>query len=134
MFIPNQDGTTGRDSDRNCFNDPKGCWTPSFGIVDVDWASQEWDDNIPADYAYLVVDNTGNREGAGKTEALDRNVRGMRVLFSPPTIEGTYHALGYSGENDPDFMYCVQNIESRPLYGGYRLSSCGLSGGSSGGP
>ena len=35
LFIPNQDGTTGTRTDTNCGNDPMGCWTPSFGVVDT---------------------------------------------------------------------------------------------------
>ena len=84
----------------------------------------------------------GNRQEGGMAQALDRVVRGMKVSFSNPGLEGTAHGLGYSGKDDPDFMYCVQDtLDSNVFFGpsslqpdGYVLDGCGLQGGSSGGP
>ena len=55
LFIPNQDQTSGSGTDSNCSNDPFGCWTTSFGVVDVNWTTRTFPDNIPWDYAYYVV-------------------------------------------------------------------------------
>lgn len=143
LFIPNQDDGGSDRTDFDCTNDEFGCWTPSFAVVDNEWANKSWPNNIPADYAYLVVSNLGNRQEGGIVQALDRVVRGMEVSFSNPELEGTSHALGYSGKDDPDFRYCVQDLadsniffgESSPIQpDGYVLDGCGLQGGSSGGP
>jgi hypothetical protein len=55
LFIPDQAGTTGTGTDRNCSNDPLGCWVPSLGVVDVNWTTRTFPDNIAWDYAYYVV-------------------------------------------------------------------------------
>ncbi|MFM8383105.1 MAG: hypothetical protein ACKOA6_14080, partial [Actinomycetota bacterium] len=84
MFIPNQDGTTGSGSDRDCSNDPLGCWTASFGVVDVNWSSRTWPNNIPWDYAYYVVDDTSGGNGT-----LDSAAGSLTVDFTTPDV-GTY--------------------------------------------
>jgi hypothetical protein len=43
------------------------------------------------------------------------------------------HALGYSYSEDPNFMYCAEDMTTQGA-ANWWLSSCGLSGGSSGGP
>ncbi|MEZ5448961.1 MAG: hypothetical protein R3E89_08145 [Thiolinea sp.] len=35
LFIPNQDATTGAGTDRDCSNDPLGCWVADFAVVDT---------------------------------------------------------------------------------------------------
>ncbi|MFM7127376.1 MAG: Ig-like domain-containing protein [Actinomycetota bacterium] len=128
MFIPNQDGTTGSGSDRDCSNDPLGCWTASFGVVDVNWSSRTWPNNIPWDYAYYVVDDTSGGNGT-----LDSAAGSLTVDFTTPDV-GTYtHALGYSYSDDPFFMYCAENLDIVDA-NNWWLGSCGLSGGASGGP
>lgn len=52
IFIPNQDGTTGGSTDRDCFNDPEGCWVTDFGVVEQNWTTSVFPNNIPWDYAY----------------------------------------------------------------------------------
>jgi hypothetical protein len=136
IFIPNQDGTTGAGTDRVCSNDPIGCWTTSFGVVDTDWSSRVFPANIPWDYAYYVVNDTGAHT-AGRNAAvdvLDVAAGDLAVQFTAPGATAYTHALGYSYADDPSFMYCAQNLGTESSYGDWWLSQCGLSGGSSGGP
>jgi hypothetical protein len=138
LFIPDQDGTTGAGTDTDCTNDPLGCWAPSFGVVDDDWTSREFPDNIPWDYAYYVVsdDAEAHTGDDGMVEdTLDVAVPAMdQNLSAPATLGEQTHALGYSMSDDPNFMYCAEPLETERSYGDYWLPSCGLSGGSSGGP
>lgn len=135
LFIPNQDATTGTATDRNCTNDPLGCWTPSFGVVDVSWTTRRFPNNIPWDYAFYVVDDAGAHSGtAVANEALDVTAGDLEVKLTAPSATGYTHALGYSYSEDPSFMYCAQNLATESTYGDWWLGQCGLSGGSSGGP
>lgn len=142
LFIPNQDATTGSGTDLNCSNDPLGCWTPMFGVVDVNWTTRTFPDNIPWDYAYYVVNDTGAHSGTAAPEALDAAVPELPVKFTAPSVDdgaagkGTpdfTHALGYSYSDDPNFMYCAEDMTTEGT-ANWWLPSCGLSGGSSGGP
>lgn len=142
LFIPDQAGTNGSRTDTNCNNDPLGCWVPSFGIVDVEWTTRTFPDNIPWDYAYYVVDDTGAHAGAAAPDALDSAVDTLAVSFSTPYSDDTdpgaasidfTHALGYSYSEDPKFMYCAEDMTTEGS-ANWWLPSCGLSGGSSGGP
>ena len=75
--------------------------------------------------------------------ALDQKVPALDITFDKPNV-GNYRAtaLGYSARRDPDFRYCVQNlqeqidVEGKTAYerGGYLLNGCYLTGGASGGP
>jgi hypothetical protein len=141
LFIPNQDGTTGAGTDLNCANDPLGCWTPWFGVVDANWTTRTFPDNIPWDYAYYVVRDSGayTRGISAADPALDVAVAPITVSFSTPTFDVANSAtdyataLGYSYSDDPNFMYCAEDLSM--LDGAnWKLASCGLSGGSSGGP
>lgn len=143
LFIPNQDGTTGAGTDTNCNNDPVGCWTASFGVVDDNWTTRTFPDNIPWDYAYYVVDDSGAHSGAAATsDALDSAVGTMEIQFIDPVVDdGTAgpstpdytFALGYSYSDDPYFMYCSEDMTTEGT-DNWWLPSCGLSGGASGGP
>lgn len=144
LFIPDQAGTNGSGTDLNCSNDPIGCWVPSFGVVDVKWTTATFPDNIPWDYAYYVVDDTG-AHFAGFTasaESLDAAAGALAISFATPYINdgdpGAHsvdftHALGYSYSEDPNFMYCAEDMTTEGT-DNWWLPSCGLSGGSSGGP
>ena len=141
MFIPNQAGTTGAGTDRNCSNDPLGCWVPSFGVVDVNWTTRTFPDNVKWDYAYYVVqDSSAHLAGLSTSlDILDEATRSLPISFSTPqadvggsTMDYTY-ALGYSYSEDPKFMYCAEDLHSLDS-ANWWLGSCGLSGGSSGGP
>jgi hypothetical protein len=138
LFIPNQDATTGTGTDFNCNNDPVGCWAPNFGVVDVNWTTRTFPDNIPWDYAYYVVSDTGAHTGNGANGALDAIAGSLPIDFLPPyfSVSGSLdytRALGYSYSDDPNFMYCAEDMGTNGS-ANWWLKSCGLSGGSSGGP
>ena len=135
LFIPNQAGTSAAGTDRVCTNDPIGCWTPNFGVVDVNWTTRTFPNNVHWDYAFYVVNDTGAHSAgmAAAPNALDAAVVPMTATFSAPAVGSTAHALGYSYDVDPNFMYCsepLQNLDADNWW----LGSCDLSGGSSGGP
>jgi hypothetical protein len=138
LFIPNQAGTTGTGTDLNCSNDPLGCWTPSFGVVDVNWTTSSFPDNIPWDYAYYVF-NDASHTGAGTILVLDAAVTSIPISFGVPFFDVANSssdyttALGYSYSEDPKFMYCAEDVQQLDQ-ANWWLNSCGLSGGSSGGP
>jgi hypothetical protein len=135
LFIPNQDGTSGSGTDLNCDNDPMGCWAPSFGVVDTDWTTRIFPANIPWDYAYYVVDDTGAHSGTtAPSDALDVAAGALTVQFGAPTTGDVAHALGYSYSDDPNFMYCAEPLATEGSWGDWWLGQCDLSGGSSGGP
>jgi len=136
LFIPNQAATTGSGTDLNCNNDPLGCWAPDFGVVDGNWTTNTFPDNVAWDYAYYVVgDEPGNE--------LDAIAGSLMVnFFTLPMIDdgdpGAHsvdfsHALGYSYSDDPNFMYCAEDMTTEGS-ANWWLPSCELSGGASGGP
>jgi len=140
MFIPDQAETSGSGTDLNCDNDPMGCWVPSFGVVDANWTTRTFPDNIKWDYAFYVVDDTGAHAGASApSDALDVAAKSLPLSFAIPSHDvdnsGTDHtyALGYSYNQDPKFMYCAEDMTTTG-YVNWWLPNCGLSGGSSGGP
>jgi hypothetical protein len=136
LFIPNQDQTSGSGTDTNCSNDPLGCWTPSFGVVDTNWTTSTFPDNIPWDYAYYVVDDSGAHIGSGSGGSLQSAVGGgLSINFSTRSASDPdyTHGIGYSYSDDPNLMYCAENMTTEGAYNWW-LPSCGLSGGSSGGP
>jgi hypothetical protein len=133
LFIPDQaHSTSGTDLD--CGNDPLGCWAPSFGVVDTDWTTQTFPDNIAWDYAYYVVSDTGAHTGTTvASDALDQAAGSLPLQFDAPTVGAVTHALGYSFSEDPNFMYCAEAMTTEGTVNWW-LPNCGLSGGSSGGP
>lgn len=141
LFIPDQADTTGAGTDLNCNNDPLGCWVASFGVVDANWTTGTFPDNIPWDYAFYVVSDSGSHSGTSASSgALDSAVDPLTISFQEPyhddpasNVDFT-HALGYSYSDDPKFMYCAEDMTTEATYGDWWLSSCGLSGGASGGP
>ena len=141
LFIPNQDGTTGTGTDSNCNNDPLGCWTPSFSVVDTNWTTSTFPNNIPWDYAYYVVSDSGAHSGSGAAGSLEGIVGGLSISFDAPSFNnGTTsddsdytHGIGYSYADDPNLMYCAENMTTEGDVNWW-LPNCGLSGGSSGGP
>jgi hypothetical protein len=143
LFIPDQDGTSGSGTDLNCSNDPYGCWVPSFGVVDANWTNRTFPDNIPWDYAYYVVSDDGAHSGTATLSAsLEESVGSLPVSFSAPQVDDGVpaadsvdftHALGYSYSDDPNFMFCAEDMTTEGD-ANWWLPSCELSGGSSGGP
>ena len=142
MFIPDQDATLGTATDRNCDNDPMGCWIASFGVVDANWTTRTFPDNVAWDYAYYVVADSGAHRGSGSEAALGLAAGSLAIDFGPPEVNDgiagstspdfTY-ALGYSASDDPKLMYCAEDMTQASTVNWW-LPSCGLSGGSSGGP
>ena len=138
LFIPNQDdgGTDRTDSD--CTNDPFGCWSPTNGVVNLQWTNKTFPDNVAWDYGYYVVPNTGAHTATGPSdatsEALESAVNELTISFDPATAGNLTHALGYSYSNDPNFMYCAEPMGVKTPGVNWWLPSCDLSGGSSGGP
>jgi hypothetical protein len=145
LFIPNQAGTTGSGTDSNCGNDPIGCWVAAYGVVDVNWTTSTFPDNIPWDYGFYVVDNDPGSHSPGlnaSPDILDAAAPAFTIDFNAPGVDdGTAgattpdftHALGYSYSDDPNFMYCAEDMTTEGA-DNWWLPSCGLSGGSSGGP
>jgi len=103
LFIPNQEGTTGNRSNRNCFDDPLGCWVPEFGVVDQNWADQSWSENIQWDYAFYVVPDKDAQTGpVDVPQALDQAVETLLIDFSSYPLGEFGHAFGYPSNHDPD--------------------------------
>src|SRR4029079_5527585 len=99
----------------SCSNDPLGCWVPGFGVVDLNWTTRTFPDNVHWDYAFYVVPDTGaHQAGSGSpvSQALDSAVGPMDISFTAPALNGLTHALGYSYDVDPQFMYCADGLES----------------------
>lgn len=136
LFIPDQDGTTGAGTDTNCSNDPIGCWSPTYAVVDVDYTTLVFPDNHAWDYAFYVVPNTARHSGASaSSQALESAILSPGTVGFGGSTSGTYtYALGYSYANDPLLMYCAEGLgASSPDPANWWLPSCGLTGGSSGG-
>ena len=142
LFSPNQDQTTGAGTDGDCTNDPLGCWVPDFGVVERGWTTTTFPSNIPVDYGYYVVADSGTHAGNGTGGALDGAVPAFAVSFDAPAVDdGTAgfgspdwtHALGYSYSDDPFFMHSVEDMTVEGA-DNWWLPSSQLSGGSSGGP
>ena len=133
-FIPSQDDGGTDASDDSCTNDVLGCWAVDHGIVDINWVDRRFPDNIPWDYGYYVVSDTGAHSGTEvSSSALDQAAGSLTVDFSAPILGESATALGYSGKDDPYFHYCQESL-STDGPSNYWLGSCGLEGGSSGGP
>jgi hypothetical protein len=144
LFIPNQAGTLdfgGTGTDLNCDNDPLGCWVPSFGVVDTDWTTRVFPNNIEWDYAYYIVNDSSAHTGMGAGDVLDLAAGSLAIQFDLPFYnDGTdgsgsadfTHALGYSYDQDPKLMYCAEDMTTEGAVNWW-LPNCDLSGGSSGG-
>lgn len=142
LFIPNQAGTSASGTDLNCDNDPIGCWAPSGGLVDVNWTTRTFPDNVAWDYAYYAVNDSGAHtaglSGGGTTDVLDVETDSLEISFVEPNYSTSDDAdvttaIGYSYSNDPNLMYCEDHMSTTGSVNWW-LPNCGLSGGASGGP
>ena len=145
LFIPDQHNTSGSGSDTNCSNDPIGCWVADFGVVDVNWTTRTFPDNVAWDYGFYVVDNVGAHTAGENSapDALQDAVTEFSINWNTAASfdDGTpgaassdfTHAMGYSYSDDPNFMYCAEDMQNMDN-ANWWIPSCGLSGGSSGGP
>ncbi|KAJ1476952.1 hypothetical protein T484DRAFT_1906998 [Baffinella frigidus] len=144
LFIPNQAETSGGGTDFDCSNDPLGCWAPAFGVVDVEWTTRTFPSNAKWDYGFYVVETSGAHLGTDAgSDSLEVAAGTPPLSFASPKFDDASamgegaadyaRALGYSYSHDPSFMFCAQDLT---LYSAtnWWLSSCGLSGGASGGP
>jgi hypothetical protein len=137
LFIPNQDDGGGDSTDADCRNDPEGCWIIDHGVVDENWTTRTFPDNIAWDYGYYVV---SDKEAWSTSDAYanpgDRALDDLGTLDIDTTarLDDSAHALGYPYDVDPELMYCTEPLASENTYNGYWLGQCGLSGGASGGP
>lgn len=133
MFIPDQAESTAP-TDRDCGNDPFGCWVPKAGVVDVNWTTRVFPDNVAWDYGYYAFAVTGAHLGTPADESLEVAAGSLPVQFgSAPTAGDFTFALGYSYNVDPDLMYCAEGLRAYDA-ADWWLGSCGLAGGASGGP
>lgn len=142
IFIPSQDDGGSDRTDWDCRNDTHGCWLLDHGVVDINWTTRTFPNNIAWDYGYYVVSDAGAHTHSNypwvnwQVEALDDPDRTpLSQQFSSPNIGNKTHALGYSysGGYDPNFMYCAEDMSTEGA-DNYWLGKCDLTGGSSGGP
>ena len=147
LFIPNQDETRGRGSDENCGNDPLGCWSLAFALVDYEWSTRSFPSSVPWDYAIYVVSNVPESHQPGfiyesqpeLSSTLEDIVTKFPIdfTFDQSTAPVTHtHGMGYTFSKDPDFRYCAKDLTTKYGISSYEnlwLSVCDMSGGSSGG-
>lgn len=133
LFIPSQDDGGTDSTDFDCTNDPLGCWVVDHGVVDLNWTTRTFPDNVDWDYGYYVVSDSGAHQGSAVSDALDVAAGTLQADFTTPAVGDTTTALGYSYSNDPYFMYCQESMSTNGS-ANYWLGSCDLSGGASGGP
>ncbi len=135
LFIPDQAGTTaGAKTDRNCANDPIGCWVPTNGVVDTNWTTRTFPNNVEWDYGYFIVPATGAHLGAGANVALEAAVNELPIPFTNPVRGVRTFAIGYPFIVDPKLMYCADSLAVGKANVTWWLPACGLTGGSSGSP
>ncbi|EJK65710.1 hypothetical protein THAOC_13405, partial [Thalassiosira oceanica] len=150
LFVPNQVDTRGTKSDGDCKNDPLGCWTPAFAVVDYEWSTNSFPRSVAWDYAYYVIPNDVESHTPGfihrgqpeLTRLLDHLVEPLPVDFgwehgADGNVGEFTHGLGYSFDKDPDFRYCAGGMSSKfgiPNYENLWIDVCLMTGGSSGGP
>ena len=112
-------------------------WLPwlerELTAIGLDVVNQTFPDNVKWDYAYYVVNDTGAHTGtAASSSVLDVAAQSLPVSFAAPVVGQNTRALGYSYSEDPNFMYCAENMGTMDAVNWW-LNSCGLSGGASGG-
>jgi len=141
MFIPNQVHTNGTRTDADCSNDPLGCWNINAALVHDNYVSEDFPENRPWDYAFLVVaDRQGHTAGFGtSTGILDKDAMALPVSFDnfTPGENGVYdiaYSIGYERGTDPDLRYCAETVSEINGPHNFWLSKCDLGDGSSGGP
>jgi hypothetical protein len=141
MFIPNQVHTNGTRTDADCSNDPLGCWIIDAALVHDNYVRENFPENRPWDYAFLVVaDIQGHTAGYGNsTGTLDKDTMALPVSFDnfTPGENGVYdiaYSIGYERGTDPDLRYCAETVSEINGPHNFWLSKCDLGDGSSGGP
>ena len=114
-----------------------GCWTPTAMVVrqEYDLAGGFNDQAVLHDFAVVAVQG-GEFNG---DRLLENVVREQTAVFAPVSAPANVYAFGYPAEkkwNGSDLIYCKEplSFDSSLDNATYRLSSCALNGGSSGGP
>lgn len=145
LFIPDQDSTTGSESDEACSNDPFGCWIAAFAVVDQRWTLQAFPDTVPYDYAFYVIPNDVSAHEKGYKHIQDPGLSELLPdIAEHIPLDWKYDrhgefitGLGYSFDKDPDFRYCSGTLSGKrglPSYENLWIGNCEMTGGSSGGP
>lgn len=96
----------------NCTNDPLGCWSVDHGVVDLNWTTRSFSNNIPWDYGYYGVSDTGAHIGSASSDALDMAAGTLQIDFTTPVVGDSTTALGYSYIDDPNFMHCQEAMST----------------------
>ena len=146
MFIPGQDDGGGDGSDRDCSNDPYGCFYPTFAVISLEYVNAaDFDGGREFDYAFLVAADTettnqqnqpllgvGGGGGPGPT-LLDP----MPIAFPGISTGQLIYQFGYPVDQDPQLTYSSDFRQNAfgvtGVPGNYNPCS-GLSAGASGGP
>ena len=87
--------------------------------------------SVPATGAHLGT--------SGSSESLETAAGTLGISFDQPQVDVSGSdadrttALGYSYSDDPNFMYCAEDMTTEGT-DNWWLPNCGLSGGASGGP
>lgn len=135
IFIPNQDdGSDTGISNRNCDDDPYGCWVPEFAVVDSEWASNIND--VVHDFGFLVVKNKGAHAGRGGRDlALEDVVNAIDIDWTDKSeleVGQKVFNMGLPGSWSNQLRYAKGNlrIEKNLQF----VEGCSLKEGASGGP
>ena len=154
LFIPNQSDTRGDKSDELCSNDPLGCWSTAFAVVDYEWTTKNFPQSVPYDYAmYVIPNDPAAHEGGFIHEGQPELSKILEEILEPIPIDFNWelplssihmdvpgeftHGLGYSFDKDPAFRYCAGEMSTKfgiSTYENLWLGICEMTGGSSGGP
>ncbi|CAB9519043.1 expressed unknown protein [Seminavis robusta] len=155
LFIPkidDGDPNTDDSTDRDCSNDPLGCWIPTIPLVDMDFAKTFDPKDNPFDYGILVVNNneefqTKQSDGTDEmgpgdgAHILDLVVDPLEVDTSATPLPANNMALfvGNPSAHDAELRYCSnkavkkQNADAGNLEQWF-IEGCNVRGGASGGP
>ena len=107
--------------------------------ADINWTTRTFPTTSPGD-AFYVVNNTGSHSGPARPRRWSRDLHAADQFAASPSTTASgaasdiTSALGYSYDADPNFMYCAEDMTTTNGTINWWLPSCGLTGGSSGGP
>jgi hypothetical protein len=136
LAIPAQDdGGTDR-TDRNCSNDPAGCFYPNIGVLHERYTQVPFMASLEYDYGFLVGSDTDLGPMNGPDTGAQRgSITPMAISFGGIQEGLETHLYGYPAAQDPFFMYSIGTAGSSPIGGRGAFVECStLTGGASGGP
>ena len=140
LVIPAQDDGSGEGSDRDCSNDPNGCFYPTFAAVSKHYKTATFQNSFEYDYGFYVAPDTdpGPNNGPhvhGFDNGGHESIKPMAISFSGVQEGFETHLFGYPAKLDPYFMYSIGEAEASPLGNNGPYVDCsGLTGGASGRP